>query len=623
LAGDNAGAVEIALHEFGHSFADLADEYDTGGPTTYTGPEPAAPNVSIHDAANMSSLETKWHLWLDEANVDTFEGAMYSKNGIYRPTDDSKMRSLDRPFEQVNTEQFVLSAYETVRPIDSATPPGTYPPDTEFFVDPVDPTTHNLDVQWFLDGVPIPGANGTSFDTSTLGLLFGTYSLSAKVVDNTDLVRDEALRDSLMTEERQWTIEVNSPPIITNVQLSASEINESGSVTITVDFVDPDVGDQITLAADLGFGAGLQVIGVYEGGQPQSVSFVAGYDDDHPKTDTPSDVFDISLVVTDSYGLSDSAAAQLTVNNVDPVIVDFTSDATFEDKAEEDDTVSILANFTDVGILDTHTAEVDWGDGTMEAAFVTPGQPGAGTVTGDHMYSDGGIYTITITLIDDDTGTTTAETTAVVTGVGVNNGILYIIGSSEDDEVSLNRTGKSTLKVKATFVTEDFRSFEEDDVQEIISYLCEGEDDLTISNRVTIPAIIHGGADDDHLNAGGGPTVLLGGGGNDELVGQGGRNILIGGIGLDQLTGGKKGDVLIGGTTDADDNDAVLMALANAWDTAPSYTAGVATIDAALAVTDDDDSDKLTGSSSQDLFYDGIDDNLTDVKLNEDILPSL
>jgi len=45
---------------------------------------------------------------VDLANVDTFEGAQYSQFGIYRPTFDSKMRSLDRPFEQVNVEQFVF-----------------------------------------------------------------------------------------------------------------------------------------------------------------------------------------------------------------------------------------------------------------------------------------------------------------------------------------------------------------------------------------------------------------------------------------------------------------------------------------------------------------------------------
>ena len=36
-----------------------------------------------------------------------------------------------------------------------------------------------------------------------------------------------------------------------------------------------------------------------------------------------------------------------------------------------------------------------------------------------------------------------------------------------------------------------------------------------------------------------------------------------------------------------------------------------------LTVLDDDDQDQLTGSADRDLFYDGVDDLLTDLKLDE------
>jgi hypothetical protein len=210
FSGGNSSGIDVALHEFGHSFADLADEYDYGGPTTYTGPEPVDVNISTYDAATMAGMNAKWSLWLDEPNVDTFEGANYSQYGIYRPTLNSKMRALNQPFGQVNVEQFVLSAYKTVDPIDDATVPGTYPGTAQFFVTPVVPTTHSLDVQWSLDGTPIPGATDTTFDASTLGVEIGSYTLSVEVVDNTDLVRDEILRDFLMTEERSWTLDVTA-----------------------------------------------------------------------------------------------------------------------------------------------------------------------------------------------------------------------------------------------------------------------------------------------------------------------------------------------------------------------------------------------------------------------------
>ena len=207
VAGHNGAAIEIALHEFGHSFARLADEYEYGGSSTFSGPEPDEKNVSIHDEAELVALQHKWVLWLDLPNVSAFEGGMYSQFGIYRPTFNSKMRNLGPGFEQFNSERFVRFIYGTVRPIDDATPAGTYAYDADFFVDPVDPVTHALDVQWKLDGADIPGATATTFDAGTLGLSSGKHDLSVEVVDNTPLVRSLGVRDNWMTEERTWRLE--------------------------------------------------------------------------------------------------------------------------------------------------------------------------------------------------------------------------------------------------------------------------------------------------------------------------------------------------------------------------------------------------------------------------------
>ena len=235
ISGGNAWAAELALHEFGHSFADLADEYSYGGSDTYTGPEPARPNVSIYQAADMTGLETKWHLWLDHPNVDTYEGAMYSQHGIYRPTNNSKMRNLGRPFDQVNVEQFVVAIYQAVRPIDDATPEASYPRGTQFFLDLVHPTTHLLEVQWYLDGAPIAGAVSPALDTSGVELSDGSHVLSVTVRDNTQLVRDENRRQSLMTEQRSWVL--TAAPVVVSVEPphGAADVRPDTELLVTWD----------------------------------------------------------------------------------------------------------------------------------------------------------------------------------------------------------------------------------------------------------------------------------------------------------------------------------------------------------------------------------------------------
>ncbi len=240
LSGLSPASIEVALHEFGHSFADLADEYDYGGPTVYTGNELGPVNVSIYDSTEIAGRQTKWYNWLDEPNVDAFEGGNYSEQGVFRPTANSKMRSLDQPFEQINSEQFIIKGYEIVNPIDNATAPGNYTDLEVFFVETVDPTTQPLDIQWSIDGVPIPGATGKTLDSSTLGLPSGNYLLSVEVRDNTDMVRNEGIRDSLMTATRSWNVATVIRPAELLLEITEDSIDEvDGVSTVTLTRLHP------------------------------------------------------------------------------------------------------------------------------------------------------------------------------------------------------------------------------------------------------------------------------------------------------------------------------------------------------------------------------------------------
>lgn len=84
-------------------------------------------------------------------------------------------------------------------------------------------------------------------------------------------------------------------------------------------------------------------------------------------------------------------------------------------------TLTFTGSFTDPGWLDTHTATWDFGDGTVVSGTLAEEniEPDAtGTTTADHVYSDPGTYTVTLTITDDDgaVGTDTMEVTVVGAG---------------------------------------------------------------------------------------------------------------------------------------------------------------------------------------------------------------
>jgi hypothetical protein len=86
----------------------------------------------------------------------------------------------------------------------------------------------------------------------------------------------------------------------------------------------------------------------------------------------------------------------VTVNNSTTTI---TSITTSPSTVTEGGQVNLTGHFTDPAILDTHTATVNWGDGTQSTGTVTePGSSGTGQVTASHYYAETGTYTITLTV---------------------------------------------------------------------------------------------------------------------------------------------------------------------------------------------------------------------------------
>ena len=106
----------------------------------------------------------------------------------------------------------------------------------------------------------------------------------------------------------------------------------------------------------------------------------------------------MDVTLRDDDGGSDADSTTVNVTNEDPVV-----DAGSDQDGEVSDTISANATFTDLGTVDTHTATIDWDDGTVDTC---PGdcdltEPSSdGTVTGSHEYLTEGTLSVTVTVTD-------------------------------------------------------------------------------------------------------------------------------------------------------------------------------------------------------------------------------
>jgi len=124
-------------------------------------------------------------------------------------------------------------------------------------------------------------------------------------------------------------------------------------------------------------------------------------------------VYPIGLEVSDG-SLAYTTTGEVTVRNVAPSV-----DAGPDQDIDEGDTVTLLpATFTDPGLLDTHTATIDWGDGEVEDGLVTE-DGGNGSVDGSHVYPTADSYPVTVTVTDDDGGEDSASFLVTVAAVSV------------------------------------------------------------------------------------------------------------------------------------------------------------------------------------------------------------
>ncbi|MBZ5555730.1 MAG: hypothetical protein LAO77_00500 [Acidobacteriia bacterium] len=286
VASTNSAAVEIVLHEIGHTLGLLADEYTDQPPNCDLGVEPSAANATLQT----QRASIKWNAWIDASTTipttttaagvaGLYLGAQYCPSGKYRPTYDSKMRTLNVPYYQINTEQIIKRYYNFAAPLDGASPSGTSVTvpgggSTAFQVSVPALATHTPGVTWLFDGASV--ATGPSLVVSASALAAGSHTLTASIQDTTALVRSDP--SSVLRATRSWTINAgtltapgapsslsatstgSSVSLAWNAPASGSSpseyVIEAGSATGLADLANFGTGNASTTFSASGVGAG-------------------------------------------------------------------------------------------------------------------------------------------------------------------------------------------------------------------------------------------------------------------------------------------------------------------------------------------------------------------------------
>ncbi|MEV6553682.1 M64 family metallopeptidase [Streptomyces sp. NPDC051597] len=215
----NAKSGQVAIHETGHSLGKLADEYfypGTPGYEHYSGPEVAESNISALSAEQMAAQRTKWYRWLGETSPDggtvgTYEGGGYYVTGLSRPTDNSIMRILGKPFSLPGREAMIAGFYRHASIATAAVPTAR----TLRVHDKARVTVPRLvgaaqpRIRWYLDGRELTRFEGRTWLGVAQAVLSPwdrrTHQLKVTVTDGTASVRDPQVRAGL-SDSVVWNV---------------------------------------------------------------------------------------------------------------------------------------------------------------------------------------------------------------------------------------------------------------------------------------------------------------------------------------------------------------------------------------------------------------------------------
>lgn len=190
-ASTDPSSFEVMVHELGHSFGGLSDEYWAG--PQYAGEKP---NMTKEKDAK----KVRWKNWIGDLGIGVYP---YPEDKTWqRPHQNCRMQFLGVPFCAVCIEQIIYKIHAFAPSIDSHTPvEDAIHPSNEFSLSLLKPTPNTLKIKWSLNDGVLP-VNNTAFMLNEDELASLPDTLEAEVIDTTTLSR----RDLIFASRVKWIL---------------------------------------------------------------------------------------------------------------------------------------------------------------------------------------------------------------------------------------------------------------------------------------------------------------------------------------------------------------------------------------------------------------------------------
>ncbi|WP_178984386.1 T9SS type A sorting domain-containing protein [Winogradskyella helgolandensis] len=202
IASTGEDASEIAIHELGHSFVDLKDEYY---------PIESLVEEGINMTQETDPTLVKWKNWIGIENVGIFPHASSGTAATWnRPHQNCKMRYLGSDFCSVCKEGIIERIHDLISPIDSYAPTEvtitapSFPLDFQLNTIQTLPT-NTLENTWTLNSTAI-ATNADTISIEESDLTSDTNTLTVVVHDATTLI-DVDNHETIHVSTVTWTID--------------------------------------------------------------------------------------------------------------------------------------------------------------------------------------------------------------------------------------------------------------------------------------------------------------------------------------------------------------------------------------------------------------------------------